>query len=117
MDKPLEAQRCIPCEGGVDPLSDAQIEALLPSVPAWSRRDDTITRCLLFVDFAALMVFVNDVAALAEDEGHHPDFCVHWNKLDLVLWTHAVGGLHENDFIVARKIDLLHERHLAVERA
>ena len=109
MNEPLERQRCVPCEGGVDPLTDLQIAALLPHVPLWTRRDDTITRCLLFVDFVSLMRFVNRVADLAEDEGHHPDFSIHWNKLDLVLWTHAIGGLHENDFVVARKIDLLDE--------
>ena len=53
------------------------------------------------------MEFVNRVAGIAEAEGHHPDIAIHWNKVDLVLWTHAIGGLHENDFIVAAKVDRL----------
>jgi len=57
------------------------------------------------------MEFVNRVAEIAETEGHHPDIAIHWNRVDLVLWTHSIGGLHENDFIVAAKIDrLLGER-------
>ena len=62
-----------------------------------------------FVDFLGAMRFVNRVAEVAEAEGHHPDIAIHWNKVELVLWTHSIGGLHENDFIVAAKIDRLLE--------
>jgi 4a-hydroxytetrahydrobiopterin dehydratase len=55
------------------------------------------------------MRFVNRVAEVAEAQGHHPDFAIHWNKVELVLWTHSIGGLHENDFIVAARIDRLLE--------
>ena len=60
-----------------------------------------------FKDFKEAMTFVNNVADLAETEGHHPDITIHWNKVKLDLWTHSVDGLTENDFIVASKIDRL----------
>jgi len=109
----LDHKRCIPCEGGVERLPPASVAALLPEVPAWNTRGEAIARVFLFPDFVDLMRFVQRLADLAEAEGHHPDFCVHWNKLDVSLWTHAIGGLHENDFVLARKIDLLHEAHAA----
>ena len=62
-----------------------------------------------FKDFVEAMRFVNAMAGLAEAEGHHPDFCVHWNAVDVTLWTHAIGGLSDNDFIVAAKLDRLPE--------
>jgi 4a-hydroxytetrahydrobiopterin dehydratase len=58
-----------------------------------------------FADFLAAMAFVNRLAALAESEQHHPDFCVHYSRVDVAVWTHAAGGLTENDFILAAKID------------
>ena len=60
-----------------------------------------------FKDFKEAMIFVNNVADLAETEGHHPDITIHWNKVKLDLWTHSVDGLTENDFIVASKINKL----------
>jgi 4a-hydroxytetrahydrobiopterin dehydratase len=64
-----------------------------------------------FRDFVQAMRFVNRVADLAEQQGHHPDIAIHWNKVDLTLWTHKIGGLHENDFILAAKINRLLEDH------
>ena len=60
-----------------------------------------------FRDYVQAMRFVNRVADLAEGQGHHPDIAIHWNKVDLVLWTHKIGGPHENDFILAAKINRL----------
>jgi len=64
-----------------------------------------ITKQLVFKDFVSAMAFLDKLAVIAEAEGHHPDFCVHYNKVDVTLWTHSVGGLSENDFILAAKID------------
>ena len=82
---------------------------MLAAVPLWSLQegDARLVRRFEFKDFVQAMEFVNRVAGIAEAEGHHPDIAIHWNKVDLVLWTHAIGGLHENDFIVAAKIDRL----------
>lgn len=108
-------KRCVPCEGGIPTLKDNQIEKLLPSVNGWrvvetmqgGRSVRTLQRTHFFTDFRQAMAFLRKVEEVAEAEGHHPDFCVHYNKVDFTLWTHAIGGLHENDFILAAKIDAL----------
>lgn len=103
----LTAKKCVPCEGGVPPLTDSEIRELLPRVPGWRVEDGKLRRELKFKDFVTLMAFVNRMADLAEAEGHHPDFCVHYSRLDITIWTHAIDGLSENDFILAAKIDQL----------
>ncbi len=108
----LTTLRCVPCEGGVPPLDAGRVDALLPQVPGWtaataSGGERRLRKRFTFRDFAAAMAFLNRVAALAESEGHHPDFHVSWNKVDFEIWTHAIGGLSENDFILAAKIERL----------
>lgn len=101
----LTIKKCVPCEGGVEPLSDEQIRDLLPQISDWHLEGKTLQRKFRFKNFVKLMEFVNQMAKIAEDEGHHPDFSAHYNILDVSLWTHAVNGLTENDFILAAKID------------
>jgi 4a-hydroxytetrahydrobiopterin dehydratase len=105
----LKDRHCVPCEGGTPPLDDVMTRMFLVEVPGWSVAPDaghqTIRKRFQFADFVATMAFLGKVAALAEEEAHHPDFCVHYNRVDFTLWTHAVGGLSENDFILAAKID------------
>ena len=103
----LRAKRCVPCEGGVPKLGADEIAGLLPEVPAWTVRENQLHRRFVFRDFVEAMRFVNRMADLAEAEGHHPDFTVHYKQVDVVVWTHAIGGLSENDFILAAKIDAL----------
>jgi len=103
----LRDRKCVPCEGGVDPLSKKETRRLLGQIDGWSERRKKIQKTRTFADFRGAMAFVGRVADLAEDEGHHPDFCVHYNRVDLTIWTHAIGGLSENDFILAAKIDAL----------
>jgi 4a-hydroxytetrahydrobiopterin dehydratase len=83
------------------------VQALLQDVPQWrlSKDGKRISRKFKFDEFAPAMKFANRVAELAEAEGHHPDFTVHYSVVDVTLWTHAIGGLSENDFILAAKID------------
>ena len=107
MSEPLHTGHCVPCEGGARPLSQEQTEQLMPQVPLWRMEDAKLHRTISFPDFVTLMDFVNRMAVLAENEGHHPDFSVHYNRLDLSLWTHAIGGLSRNDFILAARIDAL----------
>jgi len=105
----LESKRCLACEGGVSALPQDEIERLLAQVSGWSvepGRSDLRKR-FRFNRFAETIAFVNRMADLAESEGHHPDFCVRFTNLDVTLTTHAVGGLTENDFILAAKIDAL----------
>jgi 4a-hydroxytetrahydrobiopterin dehydratase len=103
----LTQKRCVPCEGGIPPLNDAQIQEFLPKVPGWQVRDLRLTRRFEHEDFLGSMAFVQKLATLAEAEGHHPDFCVHYQRVDVSIWTHAINGLSDNDFILAAKINAL----------
>ena len=107
----LASRSCVPCRGGVDPLPEPEARRLLEAVPGWTLEEDAkrLRSSFEFRDFVEAMKFVNRVADLAEQQGHHPDIAIHWNRVDLVLWTHKIGGLHENDFILAAKIHRLLE--------
>lgn len=105
----LRSKRCVPCEGGVGKLTPEQIGVLMPALRGWEIVGDKITKRFTFPNFVEAMTFLNRVATVAEEEGHHPDFCVHYNKVDMALWTHAIGGLSENDFILAAKIEAIVE--------
>jgi len=105
----LTERKCVPCEGGVPKLREDEIAELLGQVEGWTAKDDKLHKRFVFADFMAAMRFLNRVADLAENEGHHPDFCVHYNKVDFTIYTHAIGGLSTNDFILAAKIDALVE--------
>jgi 4a-hydroxytetrahydrobiopterin dehydratase len=103
----LTSKRCTPCEGGTPPLERAEVDRLLTQVSGWSLSGKWITKELKFKDFVAAIRFINRVAELAEGEGHHPDIHIHYNLVRFDIWTHAIGGLSENDFILAAKIDAL----------
>ena len=106
MARDLQMQHCVPCEGGEKPLGEAEIQDYLKVVPDWKVvPGPRLVRAFRFRNFKEAMEFVNRMAAIAEAEGHHPDFFVHWNEVRVELWTHATGGLHLNDFILAAKID------------
>ena len=111
MAENLAAKSCVPCRGGIPPLPEEKARELAVGAPGW-RLEQSATRLerrFEFRDFVEAMRFVNRVADVAEREGHHPDIAIHWNRVDLVLWTHKIGGLHENDFILAAKINRLLE--------
>lgn len=104
----LEKRHCIPCEGGVKPLDKETARNFLREVHSrWnlSVDGDRIARTFNFKDFKEAMVFVNAVSDLAESEGHHPDIRISYARVTLELTTHAIHGLSENDFILAKKID------------
>ena len=103
----LREKKCVPCEGGVEPLSGSETRRMLRELDGWSEEGGKLRKGMKFPGFRAAMAFVGRVADLAEAEGHHPDFCVHYDRVELTLWTHAIGGLSENDFILASKIDAL----------
>jgi 4a-hydroxytetrahydrobiopterin dehydratase len=88
-------------------LNAAEIKRALRLVEAWSKRGRVIRRTFEFADFKAAMRFVNGVARLAERAGHHPDIDVRWNRVTLALSTHSAGGLTDQDFSLARRIDAL----------
>jgi 4a-hydroxytetrahydrobiopterin dehydratase len=103
----LAAKVCTPCKGGIPPLTAEQAETYRKQTPEWTIRGDPmrIERQFAFPDFRAALDFVNRVGDLAETEGHHPDLRFGWGYCSVELYTHKIKGLHENDFIMAAKID------------
>jgi len=103
----LAARRCVPCEGGEPPLSREPAERLRGMVARWELDEHarSIRRTFRFTTFKEGIAFVNDVADVAEAEGHHPDITIRYLRVTFTLTTHAIGGLSENDFIMAAKID------------
>src|SRR3989344_5626108 len=101
----LSEKKCVPCEGGTPPMTPDEAMKLQQQVKGWRlvtvNGVHAIEKKFKFKDFAEAMVFVNKVATLAEEEGHHPDITISWNKVLLQLTTHAIKGLSENDFIMA----------------
>lgn len=105
----LSIKKCVPCEGGVPTLDKVEISEYQKHIQSgWHLTSDSkLSREYSFKDFKNTMGFVNKVADLAEAEGHHPVMHVSYNKVVIELWTHAIGGLSENDFILAAKIEKL----------
>jgi len=106
----LTQKHCVPCEGGTPQLPNEKEDELIKQTPDWTLlRDGThrMHRMFTFKNFKEAISFINKIADLAENEGHHPDIKIVYNKVQLDLFTHAVGGLSENDFIMASKIDNL----------
>jgi len=107
MQDDLAQKKCIPCEGTTPPLVHSESNELLSHVNQWRMMENRyIEKTIHMKNFAEAIEFVNDVAKIAEKEGHHPDMCVFdYNKVKITLSTHAIKGLSENDFILATKID------------
>jgi 4a-hydroxytetrahydrobiopterin dehydratase len=106
----LREKKCVACDGGTPKLDPQQITELLTQVHGWELVDGALHRDLELKGFAQVMQLANAIAWIAEREDHHPDMNIHgWKKLGISLSTHAVGGLTENDFVLAAKIDALLE--------
>ena len=105
----LVQKKCVPCEGGTPPLEGEKIQEYLSELKgSWVVQENKkIKRTFKFKTFREGIEFVNRVADIAEEENHHPDIHILYTKVTLELTTHAIGGLSENDFIMASKIDLL----------
>ncbi len=105
----LRDKTCVPCEGGTPPLENAVVRRYLEELGGgWILADGKkIKKEFSFKNFLQAMAFVDQVADVAKSEGHHPDIHIFYNKVVLELTTHAIGGLSENDFIVASKIDAM----------
>lgn len=115
-ETPLRDRSCKPCEGGVKPLKGEALQSLMKEVKDhWILSDDQqkISRSFEFQNFKHAFVFLMGLAHLAEEQGHHPDIFNSYSKVTLTLWTHAIGGLSDNDFIMAAKIDELYEHEFA----
>lgn len=103
----LANMNCVPCSVGAPTLEENEIKKLMKSLKdGWDVIDNKkLEKTYKFKNFKEALDFTNKVGALAEEEGHHPDVYLSWGKVVIRLWTHKIGGLHENDFILAAKID------------
>jgi 4a-hydroxytetrahydrobiopterin dehydratase len=103
----LAQRTCKPCEGGVPPLKPPQVEQLLAQLHGWQFKDGVITKTYEFKNYYQTMAFVNAAGWISHREDHHPDMTVGYGKCKVDYSTHAIGGLSENDFICAAKLDAL----------
>jgi 4a-hydroxytetrahydrobiopterin dehydratase len=104
----LTEKTCVPCRGGVPPLTESEAKNFLAQTPGWELRErKRIERTYKFKNFREALGFVDRVGEVAEQEGHHPDITFGWGYATISLYTHKIKGLHENDFIMAAKINAL----------
>lgn len=105
----LADRSCTPCKGGESPLGTSEIESLRAGLSGdWEVvGGHHLVRRFAFSDFATALAFTNLVGEVAENEGHHPDILLGWGRVEITIWTHAIDGLSESDFILAAKIDRL----------
>jgi len=104
----LSQKHCIPCRGGIPPLKGAELHQLEQQVSGWQTvSEHHLLKTYTFPDFRTALDFVNRIGDVAESEGHHPDLCLGWGRVDAKIWTHKIDGLTESDFILAAKIDEL----------
>jgi 4a-hydroxytetrahydrobiopterin dehydratase len=102
----LADKHCVPCRGGVPPLAGAALDNLKAQLAGWEVvREHHLEKTYTFPDFQKALAFVNRAAAIAEQQGHHPDLYLSWGKVGVEIWTHKIDGLTESDFILAAKID------------
>lgn len=108
----LVQMKCSACRGDEPPLTDKEIEGLMPQVPEWDLVERNgikrLERTFKFRNFAAALAFTNEVGAAAEAEGHHPVIELTWGRATVTWYTHKIKGLHQNDFIMAAKTDELY---------
>ena len=112
MTETLAEKKCTPCRGGIAPLTHEEAERFRSQTPNWELRDDghRIERTFRLGNFREALGSVADVGDLAETEGHHPDISFGWGYATISLRTKKIKGLHENDFIMASKIDRIFTR-------
>ena len=105
----INQKKCVPCQGGIPALNENQINELIPKIDSqWKVIDNIeLRKEYVFESYLDAIKFVNLVAELSEDEGHHPYIHINYKKVIVILFTHKINGLHENDFILASKCDLL----------
>jgi 4a-hydroxytetrahydrobiopterin dehydratase len=110
----LAAERCVACRPGAPPAMEAEIREALRALPDWRVEErggvPCLTRRFTFGDFVTALAFTNRVGAAAEEQGHHPALLTEWGRVTVSWWTHAIGGLHRNDFIMAARTDALYGR-------
>lgn len=112
----LAKKHCEACAGGTPRLTDDQVRAMMPEIPGWDIQNGKLVRDVKLKNFKGALALANQIGDLAEDENHHPDIHIHdWNHVRVELVTHSIGGLSENDAIMAAKITGLINRTAGVE--
>jgi 4a-hydroxytetrahydrobiopterin dehydratase len=108
----LENKNCIPCQGGIPPLKKAEIDKFLNQVGGeWNvKQEKELRKSYDFNKYLSAIKFSNLVADLAEHQGHHPYIHINYKSVEIILFTHKIDGLHENDFLMANKIDHLYSK-------
>ena len=109
----LAQQKCVPCGSNASPTTGPQIQSLLPQIPGWQviEREGILRleKRYTFSNFKEAIAFTNQIGDIAEAQGHHPALLTEWGKVTVTWWTHDIGGLHQNDFILAAKTDQVHQ--------
>lgn len=104
-------ERCVPCHGGSPLATPEEVAALTPLIPEWTKKERNgvprLVRTFRFADYPATLAFTQLVGELADEEDHHPVILTEWGKVTVSWWTHAISGLHRNDFLMAAKTDAL----------
>lgn len=107
----LSQEKCVACRRDAPRVTDAETAALMPTIPEWRIEEidgvPRLVRAYAFTDWARAWAFASEVGRLAEEEGHHPALLVEWGKVTVSWWTHKIGALHRNDFVMAAKTDVL----------
>ena len=110
----LASAHCVPCRGDAPTLTQDEIADLLPQTPGWQVIERAgiprLERVFTFPDFARALTFTDTVGALAEAEGHHPAILTEWGRVTVAWWTHAIRGLHQNDFVMAAKTSAAYDQ-------
>ncbi len=102
----LAEKQCVPCRGGIPPLTSEEIKPLVAQISNWEVIEDHhIQKTFKSENFRSALDFVNQVGGIAEEQGHHPDLYLAWGKVQVKIWTHKINGLSESDFILAAKTD------------
>ena len=108
----LHQIKCVACRAGEPTVTDSEIDMLLPQIPEWQVKEvdgiKRLERVFKLKNFAQALEFTNMVGAIAEEENHHPLIITEYGKVTIKWWTHKIGGLHKNDFIMAAKTDKIH---------
>jgi 4a-hydroxytetrahydrobiopterin dehydratase len=109
----LTRMKCVPCEGGVDPLGSEKVHEYLEQTPEWDVVEEDgqkrLRRVYELESFRRALELTDRIGEAAEEEGHHPVLVTEWGKVTVTWWTHAIGGLHDNDFVMAAKSDEIYQ--------
>lgn len=106
----LAKKKCVPCEGGMLPMNKEEAERYLQFLPGWSLINNSIEKEFKFKRYAEGLDYAIQVGRIAEEQNHHPDILIKYKKVNIILTTHAIGGLSENDFIMAAKYEELYSK-------